>query len=337
MSPRRIPTLALALLAALALGHAPARAQDPQASAVAPPPAPILVLPADPAADGPAAVRAVHLDVKGIAGEKTYLDVRLADVPGPRPVAVIVHGWAAGTGDFGALAQHLATRGFAAALFEEPHNWSGDTEEWASQLRNAITALEQANALAGGPLEGKLDLARLGVVGHSYGGAAVVWAAADDPRIKAVVALAPVNQWHKDHLMAHARGLAVPLLVEAGGGDWLAGRDFTRGVYDSATGAPDRQLVEIKGGDHNLYQDHAKNSQEHAIASRYMTAWLERFLTSREDPAGYTTGVAAQADEKAKKLSDAAEASLPLPEPVPAPAPAAPRDGFTQALGLPGE
>jgi dienelactone hydrolase len=286
-------------------------------------------VPVDPSQDGSLPTRSVKLDVTGVKGEKTYLDLRLPSSGGPFPVVLISPGWAATTKDFEALAEHLASRGFAAALFEQPHNWSSDMEEWAHELSRGADALESANADASSRVAGALDLSRLAVVGHSYGGAAAVSFAAEDARVKACVALAPVSQWHKDDLLQHASDLTVPLLVEAGGSDWLAGLDQTRGIHDRATKAPARAFVEIKGGDHNLYQDSSGSSAKHAVAIGYLTAWLERFLAGKDDPDGWTTGVRAQADRALS--AEAFEA--PVARPVVAPDAPAPRTGFVTAIG----
>src|SRR5947207_2312994 len=82
----------------------------------------------------------------------------------------------------------------------------------------------------------KLDVSRLGLVGHSFGGAAVVWEAASDPRVKCVVGLAPVNQANRAKLMENAGSVTAPLLVVAGDFDWLAtNKTYTRAIYDRAT------------------------------------------------------------------------------------------------------
>jgi hypothetical protein len=146
--------------------------------------------------------------------------------------------------------------------------------------------------------------------------------------VKAVVALAPVNQSHKDHLLAHAGELSVPVLVEAGESDWLATHEYTRGIYDRATSSPERQLIVIKSGGHNLYQDGSKKSSQHAIASRYATAWFEKFLGGAADPEGYTTGRAAAAYKASRALSDFAADSPAPSERAPSATP-----GLAGALG----
>lgn len=247
----------------------------------------------DPARDGPHPVRAVKLDVIA-GGKKTFVDVRLparpaGDAKTPRPVVLICHGWAASIYNYERIADHLATRGFAAVLFQQPNRWSNDTEGWAKQIGEALTALEFFGADPRGPLSGELDGARVGLVGHSYGGAAVVWRAASDPRVKCVVGLAPVNQPNRKKLLEKAGEVTAPLLVVAGDSDWLAtNKTYTRPIHDRAVRAAFRDYLEVKGGDHNFYTGTGERSK---LASRRYTAWLERFLLPATAASGETTGL----------------------------------------------
>lgn len=58
------------------------------------------------------------------------------------------------------------------------------TKEWTEDLRFASDQLIQLNANASSPFAGRLDLARIGVVGHSLGGAAAAEFCRDDVRCK---------------------------------------------------------------------------------------------------------------------------------------------------------
>ncbi len=264
----------------------------------------------DPAANGPNLVRTETLSIT-VGGKKTSVEVHLPAGPSfARPVVFVVPGWAAGPGNFESLADHFASLGFAAALYKEPDNWSNDTAKWSGHIHDAIDALTAAGGDPRSSVFGELDMSKLSLLGHSFGGAAVVVEAASDPRVKSVVAFAPVNQAHRDLLLQSASKLDVPLLVVAGSGDWLAtNKTYTQPIYDQATNAPDREYIEIKGGGHNLYQDGEKGSKDHAIALSYATAWLERFLQGKADAGGYTDGTHGEADRNAGLLSQAKHAA----------------------------
>ncbi len=58
---------------------------------------------------------------------------------------------------------------------------------WAADARFVLDRLTQLNAEAGGPFVGRLDLSRIGLFGHSLGGAAALEACRLDSRCKAAV------------------------------------------------------------------------------------------------------------------------------------------------------
>jgi pimeloyl-ACP methyl ester carboxylesterase len=253
----------------------------------------------DPAARGPYAVTSFVRRFTVNGGKKTYLDVRLPDAPGPRPLVLLCHGWAAHTTKFAGLADHLASRGLAVALFEQPDAWGLSTPRWARQLSEGLAELLRWQADPTSPLHGRVDAGRLALVGHSYGAAASIVVAAGDPRVRCVVALAPVNQWNRGYVLAGARRLACPFLVLRGQWDWIAGgqpKDFVH----AATGARPRELLEVKGGGHDLYTG---GGDRELLARRHVTAWLERFLAGAPDPQGYGDGRAAARDRDARRLS----------------------------------
>jgi alpha-beta hydrolase superfamily lysophospholipase len=254
----------------------------------------------DPAAAGPHRVTSHVLKLTVNGGKRTFFDVRLPDAPGPRPVVVICHGWAAHAPKFARLADHLASRGFAAALFEQPDAWGSSTPRWATQLEDGLAALARSNDDPQSPLRGRLDLGRLALLGHSYGAAASLVVAGRDPRVDAVVALAPVNQPHRGLVLESAGRLRAPLLVMAGQWDWVAtNKRHTRAYYRAATRAAARQYLEVRLGGHDLY---TKGGEKERLTRRYATAWLERFLGVASH-AALTDGSAARADLAAKRFN----------------------------------
>jgi predicted dienelactone hydrolase len=286
----------------------PAATVSPPAPPPPPPPAPVVDPvggPADPSLPGPWPTTRQVLTVT-TAGQTSTIDVRLpAGARGPRPTVLINHGWAATSGQYASLAEHLASRGFAGALFQQPSPLSNSTPDWSTQLRGAIDGLAAANAAASGPLSGQLDLANLGAVGHSYGGATVIWAAADDPRIKVVVGMAPVNQPNFNALLTQSSRLAVPLLVEGAQFDILSiPLIYTRPIYDAAPAAPAKLYIEIANGNHNDFADVGQGTKQYTLSEQYETAWLEHFLGGLPDTSGWTDGTKARADLAAGLLSN---------------------------------
>ncbi len=253
----------------------------------------------DPAQRGSFGVRSCRVEAR--VGEKqqaSFLEVRYPDAPGPRPIVVICHGWAAHARKFVPLAEHLASRGFVAACFEQPDAWGSSTPRWARQLKDGIAALEAASRSPASPLAGRLDWSRLALLGHSYGAAASVVVASEDPRVRAVVALSPVNQSHRALLLERGARLTMPLLIISGQLDWIATRRYTQALYEAATSAPRRQFLHVAWAGHDL---HVGGGSKAELSRRYSTAWLERALLGAP-PSALTDGSQPRRDLAEKRL-----------------------------------
>ena len=133
------------------------------------------------------------------------------------PVAVMRAGGGALTTDFTTLAEDLASHGYVVVGFDAPYrtfvvvlpdnrvvtrapannpeNLPGDQADrlingllpmWTSDTKFVVSQLEQLNAAdPSGKFTGRLDLQRLGMFGHSFGGATALQFCHDDPRCKA--------------------------------------------------------------------------------------------------------------------------------------------------------
>ncbi|TVX99673.1 alpha/beta hydrolase [Cohnella terricola] len=143
----------------------------------------------------------------------------MPDGDGPFPVVLMVHGNHLmenfSDDGYGYLGELLASRGIAAISVDENFlnysTWSGipdqDMKLRAWMLLKHIQLLESYNEQEDSPFYNRLDLERIGLLGHSRGGQAAAMAAdaerwfsedADLPkngtyRVKAVIALAPTD------------------------------------------------------------------------------------------------------------------------------------------------
>lgn len=257
----------------------------------------------DPAAKGSFATRSERFNI-AVQGRATTIDVRLpAAASFARPTVLICHGWAYAVTNYESIAEHLASRGFAAVLYEQPDLYGTDTQTWANQMRDAITAVIKLGANPKSSIFGEIDAARIGILGHSYGGACVTMLAGQDPRVRCAVALAPVNQWHRGAVLSSAANITAPFLVIGGTADLLAWTGFfTRPFSEAATHASAREYVEVSGGGHMMFLDGGSLQQ---LTSRYYTAWLERFLEGKSDPGGWTDGTEAAREVQRGILSRA--------------------------------
>lgn len=246
----------------------------------------------DPSGRGSFLTRKVDLDVAHPDGSTSRLRVILpAAADRARPTILVIHGLYMSPAAYEGLAEHLASRGYAAALFDQYARGSTNLSGWVAAGRFAITALERADADPRSGVFGELDLARLGVIGHSYGGMTTIGLAATDPRVKAAVALAPGAALRPQLLQYAATIRSTPLLVVTGRWDWLAvPGTFGRPAYD-AVQHRDKLYVQLSGVAHMGFVGDGP-----AAARRYANPWFDRWLQGAADDQGWTDGRRARQD-----------------------------------------
>jgi pimeloyl-ACP methyl ester carboxylesterase len=124
------------------------------------------------------------------------------------PVLIFSHGYGLNPETYSALSAEIASRGYVVAsinhtfganptIFDDNHiTWakklpieepSKYLDDWSNDQLFVIDQLIQMNASLQSMFYGKLDLSRIGIFGHSYGGAAAYFSAEKDPRISAVL------------------------------------------------------------------------------------------------------------------------------------------------------
>src|SRR5262249_31788114 len=125
----------------------------------------------DPSQDGGYSVRSETVGAT-LQGSSVNVEVILPTAASfERPVVIILHGWLAPTLLYEGMAHHLASRGFAAVLFEQPNFYSSDMQSWTDNTKDCISELTRLTDDPTCPFYGELDMNRVGVMGHSRGGA----------------------------------------------------------------------------------------------------------------------------------------------------------------------
>ncbi len=115
-----------------------------------------------------------------------------------------------------------------------------ETRIYSRDLRFALTALANVQ---GGPLKGRADLSRVGVFGHSLGGAAALRCARDDARVRAVFDIDGSPIWSSDEGALHK-----PLLVLSAAS--------TSARYDTVlAGAMPGRHLRLAGTEHAFSKD----------------------------------------------------------------------------------
>lgn len=192
-------------------------------------------------------------------GTQTPFNTRLANL-GRVPIAVLVHGRHGGTTShlgYDYLQQQLARMGIVAVSVDcnASDQWGG----WADNIRDradlviaSIAHLQSLDA-GGDPIfGGRIDFARLALMGHSRGGDAVVLVpeiiALAGVTIQGVISLGPVNSGAST---GQPKGHAFMAILPASDGDVVDnnGAQF----YDAADPSPFKCQLYVHHANHNFF------------------------------------------------------------------------------------
>jgi dienelactone hydrolase len=155
----------------------------------------------------------------------------------------------------------LASFGFVVIGIETTTRSDG-ADARATELLAALDYLTQRS-----PVRDRVDPARLGVMGHSAGGAGTILAAEQRPSLKAAVGLAPGTPGSLS--MASLR---VPTMVIGGQTDPTVTPSYLDNLYATLPASTPSDFVQIAGADH-LFFTHANNTE-----MKVLIPWLKIFL-----------------------------------------------------------
>ena len=140
-------------------------------------------------------VREVHSEPAdhGLAGSDIWIDgpngKRLhgwwIPVEGSAPAVIVLHGWGGNSADMLPIGPGLVDSGFHVLFLDARKHGLSDDEDFMSMPRFAedlTTTIDMVDA--------RDDVSGIGVIGHSVGAAATIYAASMDRRVDAVVAVA---------------------------------------------------------------------------------------------------------------------------------------------------
>ncbi|MFT3924441.1 MAG: hypothetical protein QM778_18025 [Myxococcales bacterium] len=187
----------------------------------------------------------------------------------PFAAVAIVPGFASSEGDIADWGPFLASHGIVAITIGTNNPTTDFPDERKEALLDALETVRAEQTRDQSPLQGKLDLERLGVMGWSMGGGGALLAASEHPELKAAVGLA---SWGTFTFPA----MKVPCMLIAGGNapiDNLAGGQ-SQPMYDSMETNP-RLIYQVENGDHWVGNDPANES---GAIGRFGLSWLEVYL-----------------------------------------------------------
>ena len=171
----------------------------------------------------------------------------------PAPALTFGHGFLSAVDLYDSTMDHLASHGYIVIATTSEGSLFPSHSNFALDIRQCLTWLEQQNALKTSWLVGRVDTARFAVGGHSMGGGASALAAAADARIKCLVTLAAAET--NPSAAAAAANVQVPSRFIVGSQDTIVAPATTQNQYN-ASDAP-RQFVTIAGGSHCGFIDSA--------------------------------------------------------------------------------
>lgn len=115
-------------------------------------------------------------------------------------------------------------------------------DQRANELLAALEQLKAEHTKSGSPLNGKLDLERVGTSGYSMGGGGTTLASVKKPAIKTSVGLAA---WGPA-----TSGIKVPTLLLCGSSDGTAPCSTSTSAYNGITDPTPKMMVSINGSTH---------------------------------------------------------------------------------------
>lgn len=143
------------------------------------------------------------------------------------PTIILMHGWGRNVGRLLPYIKNLQGKGFNLLAFDTRHHGNSDPDEFSSMVKFAQDISASIDFIETNPITKKDNVF---LIGFSIGGAASIFAAASDPRIKKIITIgAPSNP--ANVMSMHIRKKHIPLPII-----WLAfkvmeiriGKSFTQ-------------------------------------------------------------------------------------------------------------
>lgn len=175
-------------------------------------------------------------------------------------------------------ADFLASHGFVVMFINSANIALDGPPQKQAALLDAVNALAAEDTRSGSPVAGLVQVSNIAVMGHSFGGAAALFAAnaGSNPRIKAVVALSPVP--NNSNFGPYPND-TVPTLIYGGQGD----PGGFQGEYDTLPAASSKLLAIFLSTSeyssmHNIARNPLGSHGTDPLVARYGLSFLEVYL-----------------------------------------------------------
>ncbi|SCG75605.1 poly(ethylene terephthalate) hydrolase family protein [Micromonospora rifamycinica] len=158
----------------------------------------------------------------------------------------------------------LASFGFV-VLGIETNSRTDGADARATQLLAGLDYLTRTS-----PVRSRVDANRLGVMGHSAGGAGTLLAALRRPSLKTAVGLAPGTPGNNLNMST----TQVPTLLLSGQNDGTVTPSYVQGIYNTLPATVEHAWAELAGNDHLSF------TRSNPTEMRLLIPWLKIFLDS---------------------------------------------------------
>ena len=183
----------------------------------------------------------------------TAANAPFATSASPAPAISFGHGFLSAVDLYDSTMDHLASHGYIVIATTSEGSLFPNHANFALDIRQCLTWLEQQDATAGSWLFEAVDQGAFGVSGHSMGGGASALAAAADTRIKCMATLAAAET--NPSSSAAATSIQRPACFIVGSQDSIVTPATTQNQF-TACDAP-RVFASITGGSHCGFIDSA--------------------------------------------------------------------------------
>jgi predicted dienelactone hydrolase len=289
-------------------------------------------------------------DPLAVAAPGTMLELKAGELPvrvylpattTPAPIILFSHGLGGSREGNAFLGEHWAKRGYVAVFLQHPGSDGGVWKDLppaermaalksAANLENflarvdhvktVLDALTKWNAEKKHALEGRLDLAHIGMSGHSFGAVTTQAVSGQqfplgknftDARIKAAMALSPSTPRMGKASTAFGK-ISIPWLLMTGTADAgiIGGQtsESRRGVYPELPAGQKYELV-LEGAEHSAFTDRAlpgdslpRNPNHHRAMLAISTAFFDSTLRGDKAAREWLEGKGAKSVLEAKDL-----------------------------------
>jgi dienelactone hydrolase len=213
-----------------------------------------------------------------------------ADTVGPLGGVAISPGYTEVQAHVSWWGPRLASHGYAVLVLDtnEPRDFP---DVRANALVAGVNVLRSEGTREGSPLAGRIDPAKMAVMGHSMGGGGALLAANEhSDQIRASI---PFTPWEPESTL---EGITAPTLILAGELDGIA--EVAEHAWRHFTLIPDatpKVYLEMAGGNH--YIADTTRGTDLATMGRYALAWLKLYVDGDERYREFLYGVRTAEDE----------------------------------------